>query len=69
MTLILAIDRLLAVYTPIRYLKFSRSYAIYLSTIGYSLVMPIFISTVIITFGTSDYKNFPVIIIDFVFDI
>lgn len=57
MALVLAFDRLLAVYTPIRYLKFSRNYSIGLSIIGYSLVIPIFILSVIIVYGSTEYEN------------
>ena len=60
MALVLAIDRLLAVYIPIRYLSFSRNYAFYLSSAGYSIVIPCFIASVMITYGSSDYANFPV---------
>lgn len=60
MALIIAIDRALAVYMPIRYLKFSIKYTILLTILGYSLVIPVLISSFIIVYGTKEYNNFPV---------
>lgn len=58
MTLVLAIDRLLAVYKPLKYISFSRKYAVYLAASGYSIVVPAFIASWVITFGDEKYANF-----------
>lgn len=51
MALTLAIDRLLSVYKPAKYLKFSINYAVYLALIGYSMVLPVLLASLIIVNG------------------
>jgi NhaP-type Na+/H+ and K+/H+ antiporter len=57
MTLALALDRCLAVYVPLRYLRFSRGYAVLISSLGYSLALPVFVYALIRTYGNADYGN------------
>jgi hypothetical protein len=56
-TLALALDRCLAVYVPLRYLSFSRGYAVLISSLGYSLALPVFVYALIRTYGNPDYGN------------
>ena len=57
MCLIMAIDRMLSVYIPIRYLSFSIRYAIRIVVAGYSPALLILIASIVIVYGNEAYRT------------
>ena len=53
----MAIDRMLSVYIPFRYLSFTIKYAIRIVVIGYSPTLLILVASIIIVYGNEAYRT------------